>query len=171
MKQIIIINSAGFGKEVEEWIRLMPGFGVEYNIKGFLDDRKLESDNKFIIGRVEDYLIENSDVFVCALSKPTNKEKYTKIILDKGGGFFNVIHPSNYFSPSVNLGSGIIIGPYNSFSINSQIGDFSTIYGFSKIGHDTLVGDFVHISSHCSIFGGSQIEDYSIVEPFTHIKN
>ncbi|HJY11908.1 MAG TPA: hypothetical protein VJ304_03925, partial [Flavobacterium sp.] len=87
MKNLIIIGARGYGREVCGLARQCSGYNTEYIIKGFLDD-KLDALNGFdnypdIISSVENYEIQENDVFVCALGSVQWKKHYVEIILSK----------------------------------------------------------------------------------------
>lgn len=89
MKSLIIIGARGFGREVFDLAKECSGFGSEFYIKGFLDDKKdaLVSFSNYppILDSVEKYKIQENDIFVCALGDVVDKKKYVSLILAKGG--------------------------------------------------------------------------------------
>lgn len=169
MIQIVVVNAFGFGEEVASWILLMPGYASAFTLKGFLDDRSLDSQDTRILSSPLEYEIQPEDRFVIALSNPDQKRKIAGQLKDKGARFFNVIHPENVISTSFVSGEGLIIAPYNSISNRVSVGNFVSIYGFCKIGHDIRIGDFCHISSHCSIDGFSEVPEGENMASFTKI--
>jgi len=162
MKNLIIIGARGYGREVCGLARQCSGYNTEYIIKGFLDD-KLDALNGFdnypdIISSVENYEIQENDVFVCALGSVQWKKHYVEIILSKGGEFINLIHPTVIFTSNVKLGNGLIIFMYSNISNDCVVDDFVTIQGFVAIGHDSKIGKWAHINAY-SFMGG-----YAILE-------
>ena len=74
MKNLIIIGARGFGREYCNSLKLYENYGKEFIIKGFLDD-KVEALDVFsgyppILSSVEEYEIEEDDIFTCALGDP-----------------------------------------------------------------------------------------------------
>ena len=170
MKKIIIVNALGFGEEVAGWISLMPGYGIDFALKGFLDDRVVANPMLPILGNPQNYAVKEEDEFVIALSDPATKlETAARLKMNGARFFFNVIHPENSLSLSFIPGEGLIIAPYNSISNRVVAGDFVSIYGFCKIGHDVRIGNFCHIASHCSIDGFSTISDKTNLPSFTKV--
>ncbi|KRB55966.1 sialic acid O-acetyltransferase [Flavobacterium sp. Root186] len=162
MKNLIIIGARGYGREVCGLARQCSGYNTEYAIKGFLDD-KLDALDGFenypsIISSVENYEIQDNDVFVCALGSVQWKKHYVQIILSKGGQFINLIHPTVVFTSNVKLGNGIIVFMYSNISNDCILDDFVTIQGFVAIGHDSKIGKWCHINAY-SFTGG-----YAILE-------
>jgi sugar O-acyltransferase (sialic acid O-acetyltransferase NeuD family) len=169
MKNLIIIGARGFGREVYGLATQTNEYGSEWNIKGFLDD-KVDALNGFdnypvILSSVHDYNIQSGDVFVCALGDTVQKRKYIKMILDKGGEFVNVIHPTSIIGLNTKMGSGIIICPFTYVSNDVTLGSFVTIQTHSAVGHNTVIGDYAQINA-LTFFGGfSKIEDGVTVNP------
>ena len=162
MKNLIIIGARGYGREVYNWATQCTEYGKEWNIKGFLDDKRNALDEMGypvpIINSVEDYEIETGDVFICALGDVSFKRKYIQLILDKGGEFINIIHPTAILNNFSKIGIGIIICPFASISNEVTLGNFVTIQGYSALGHDTIVGSRCHLNAY-SFMGG-----YAILE-------
>ena len=100
MKNLLIIGARGWGRVVFGMLPNCLGYGTEFIIKGFLDNKFDALDNYEgyppIIDSVENYQPLEEDVFVCALGEPKWKRYYAEIILAKGGKFINLIHNS-YF--------------------------------------------------------------------------
>jgi hypothetical protein len=103
MKNLIIIGAGDWGLEIYSWIRQAKGYGLDWQFKGFLDDdldkldsKKYLADEK-IISRIEEYEIEEEDVFVCAIANPSVKEKVVSVFSKKNARFINYIHNSVIF--------------------------------------------------------------------------
>ena len=161
MKQLVIIGARGFGREIYNSACESIGYESEFIIKGFLDDKKDALDGKngypSILSSVEDYQICEDDVFVCALGDVKYKEKYSKMILDKGGVFFTLIHESAYLSKNVKIGKGCLVLAGARIHCDVTIGDFVTLQPYSIIGHDVMVGDWCHINAYADCGGASKI--------------
>lgn len=169
MKNLIIIGARGFGREVYNLAKRCDGYNKEFVIKGFLDD-KAEALLGFnypsqIISSVEDYSPEKDDVFVCALGDVQWKMKYSAIILDKGGEFFNLIHPSAIIMDNVSMGKGVIIMPHVLISNDSTVGDHVTIQAFTALGHDCKIGDWSQLNSYSFMGGFCELEKGVTLNP------
>lgn len=162
MKNLIIIGARGYGREVYNLAVQCNGYNKDYVIKGFLDDKSdaLEGfeDYPEIISDVENYKIQEDDVFTCALGSVKWKKYYVEMIISKGGLFINLIHPTSIFNLNVKLGIGLIVFMYSNISNDCSIEDFVTIQGFVGIGHDSRIGKWSHINAY-SFMGG-----YAILE-------
>lgn len=169
MKNLIIIGARGFGREVYNIAIQCKEYKIDWKIKGFLDD-KLDALDEFnnypkIISSVENYQIQEDDIFVCALGDTKYKNKYVNLILIKGGMFTNIIHPTSIINNNVEIGIGAIICPFTYISNEVTIGNFVTIQSHCAIGHDVKIGDYCQINA-LSFFGGfSELKELVTVNP------
>ena len=96
MKQLLIIGARGWGREIYNMLPQCKGYGTEYVVKGFLDDKADALDGMPgyppIIDSVEHYEPQEDDVFTCAMGDAHWKKHYAEIVLEKGGEFINIIH-------------------------------------------------------------------------------
>lgn len=156
MKHLLIIGARGYGRGLYDIVRDLPGYGVEFDVKGFLDD-KVEAlcgyDNyPPIVSSVESYIVEADDVFACALGDVKYKKHYVELIKAKGGQFMTIIHPSTHMGGNVKLGEGCIIGYKNQIDCDVTIGDFVNIQTMAIVGHDSIIGDWCMVD--CQTFMG-----------------
>ncbi len=161
-KQNLIIISAGkYGRETLGWALQAIGAGAPWQIKGFLDNRSDVLDEfdyePPILGDVENYEIEQDDVFIGAIGDPKDKVKYYSPIIERGGRFINLIHPLANIGKNVQLGAGIVMAPFSSVTCDARIGNHVSIGALSNVGHDTVVGDWCQISSHVGINGNAVV--------------
>lgn len=163
MKNLIILGAGGFGREVYNWAKQSPGYGKDFQIKGFLDDN-LSALDKFnyrvgIIGGITGYEPEQDDVFICAIGAPKLKRKICTAISAKGGQFINVIHPSAIIGENVSLGVGVVICPGVKITCDVKVGSHVAININSCVGHDAVIGDYCQISCFCDLNGFSVVGD------------
>jgi len=169
MKNLIIIGAGGFGREVYNLAKRCNGYNTDFVIKGFLDD-KTDALSGFnypvkIISSINGYKPEKDDVFVCAMGDMQWKMKCSNTILDKGGEFFNLVHPSTIVMDNVSLGKGLIIMPNVLISNDSTIGNYVTIQAFTAIGHDCKIGDFGQLNSYSFMGGACELEKSVTLNP------
>jgi len=157
MKNLLIIGARGFGREIFSLAQECHGYNVDWNIKGYLDDKKdaldMFGDLPPIIDSVENYQIMPDDIFVCALGDVRQKFKYVNIIKEKGGEFLSLIHTTAIIFRDTTFDEGLILFPYTVISCNVTLGKFVTILPFSVLGHDVVLGNFCHLNSY-SFMGG-----------------
>ena len=161
MKNIIIIGARGMGRTIHNYLEEFDGNKKDFNIKGFLDDKKdaLEGFENYapILSSVEEYQICKNDFFICSLGDIREKIKYTNIIIDKGGIFYTLIHPLARVMKDTVIGEGSIIGPWCSIGTGSIIGKNCLIQTSTIIGHDVKIGNLSRIDTNVVCAGNAII--------------
>lgn len=173
MNNLLIIGARGWGREVFGMLPDCLGYGTEFVIKGFLDDKvdALDGFNDYpsIVDSVEHYEPQKDDVFICALGEPKWKKHYSEIMLSKGGAFINLIHKRAYIGKNTILGKGCIISKEVSISCDITIGNFVTLQRLATIGHDAIIGDYSNVGAMCFMGGGASIGEETLVFPGSNI--
>ncbi len=167
MKHLLIIGARGFGREVYQTIAITkPFLDKVFDIKGFLDDDKslLEGVSGTwpkIIDSVENYQIQEDDVFFCAMGESKWRKHYSEIIANQGGRFINVFHPTAIISDAAVFGEGCFVGPFCCVSPNVRIGNHVIIHAFSNLGHDASIGDYSTLESYVFVGGRACLGELS----------
>lgn len=173
MTQLIIIGARGWGREVYDIATACIASGADFVIKGFLDDKNDALDNYEnyppIISSVENYDIQPNDVFICALGDVNYKHLYVQKILEKGGKFISLVHPTALIGNNAIIGVGCIIGAYTNISCDTQIGDYVTFSIKSGMGHDSVIGNYTHIGGLTNISGFVQIGECVTIHPCCNV--
>lgn len=169
MEQVLIIGASGWGREVlHQLTHDDAGFGRDWVIRGFLDDRPHILDGYDvgvpILGGPMTYVPQADDVFVCALGDPYQRQKYAKPLLDKGGRFIAVC-PQSFLSARVHLGQGCLLGHWVHSGPDVWIGDFTQIQALTMLGHDVHLGDYVHVGAQVFMGGGVKVGDFAVIHP------
>ena len=105
--KLVIIGASGFAREMYDLAKVCNGNNPDFEVKGFLSDGPSnieEMGYPAVLGKVKDYEVQKDDVFFCAIGNLSDRMKTVNIILEKGGVFVNLIHPTAIISPSVKLG-------------------------------------------------------------------
>jgi sugar O-acyltransferase (sialic acid O-acetyltransferase NeuD family) len=179
MKRLIIIGAGGFGREVLSWARQNPACGTEWELAGFLDDDPealagSECDLG-IISRIGDYNPDHDDLFVCAIGLQSTKRRICGSILERGGVFFSLVHPTAILGDNVSLGRGVILCPHVVLTADISIGDFVSLNLYATVGHDAVIADWCHVSSHCDITAGAVLDEgvflgsHAVILPGTRV--
>lgn len=163
MKHLLIIGARGFGREIYQTVTITkPYLRKEIDVKGFLDDDKSVLTGfggtwPNIIDSVENYCVQEDDVFFCAMGEAKWRKYYSDIITNKGGHFINIYHPTAIISDAATFGEGCFVGPFCCVSPNVSIGDHVIIHAYSNLGHDALVGSFSTLESYVFMGGGASV--------------
>lgn len=158
MKNLLILGARGFGREVFNLAMQCNGYQTEFQIKGFLDDKKdaLDAFNSYppIVDSVENYIVEDDDVFVCGLGDVLQKKKYIQMILDKAGRFISLIHPTALINFTAILGKGCLVFPFAQVGSTAVVGDYVLIQSYAGVSHDVQIGDYTRIDVQVLCVGG-----------------
>jgi len=161
MKQLLIIGARGFGREIYFLATQSIGYKSDFIIKGFLDDNcdALNGYENYppILSSVENYEVQEEDVFICALGDVKYKKKYSDIIKNKSGEFVSLIHNSVSIGLNTKYGHGCIFTQNVNISCDVLIGDDVTIQPFSEIGHDCAIGNNCQLNTYSFMGGFSKI--------------
>lgn len=169
MKHLVIIGARGFGREVcSVFYRTEQFISGAISVKGFLDDKAdaldgLDGDWPPIISSVEQYVIQEDDVFFCALGDPFWRKHYSDLITNKGGRFISIIHPTAIVNKTARIGEGCFIGPFTTISPNVSIGKHVMIQAFVDLGHDSVVNSFSSIESYVFLGGYASVGQLTII--------
>ncbi len=151
-KRLVIIGASAMGRETYAYAQEagMP-------VKGFLDSRADILGERMgyppILGSVEDYRIEASDVFVCAVGDPNIKRRYAQIVRERGGDFVSIIHPTAYIGMNMRIGKGCIVAPHASVSNDTTLGDHVIVNLNASISHDNVISTGCTICPGCHLAG------------------
>lgn len=161
MKQLIIIGAGGMGRSVYCIATNSLGYNTDFIIKGFIDDDLCSLDGfdgyPPVLGKIDDYKIEENDVFVCSLGNAKTKKELCEKIKHRGGKFYSLIHKTAIVRNNANIGTGCIVADYASVGADSTIGENSLIQSFSIVAHDCIIGDYVRIDTHAVCVGGVKV--------------
>lgn len=167
MKNLVIIGARGWGREVY-FAATRIAEREKITVKGFLDEKAdafdgLEGQFPPILGSVENYEIQENDIFFCALGEPYYRKKYVDMIRAKGGKFMTIISPETVINPTAKIGEGSFIGRNVFISDNVVLGEHTTVLGLCTLGHDVKVGNFVTIEAYSFLGGFSEVGDMSSI--------
>ena len=168
MKQLLIIGARGWGREIYNMLPQCKGYGTEYVVKGFLDDKADALDGMPgyppIIDSVEHYEPQEDDVFTCAMGDAHWKKHYAEIVLENGGEFINIIHNTAEKGRNTIIGKGCVICKNAGVSCDIRIGSFVTIMGYVTIGHDARIGNYCHLGAGAFMGGGAARGDTTTMQ-------
>ena len=159
MKHLIIIGAGEFGREMYWHAIDSHGYGVDFDIKGYIDDDFEPSHEKYkrlqkpLLSSISQYSIKEGDIFICAVGKVSSREAVVEKIKNKGGIFLSLINRTSIIQGNVKLGEGVFIGPYTVIGDSAEIGDHVMLNTHSSIGHDAKIGCYSCVMSYVDITG------------------
>lgn len=163
MKNLIIIGAGGMGRQVCLFAQSCRGYNADYVIKGFLDDNPhaMEGFDDYppLLGSVDGYIVQPDDCFFNSIGDVVAKKKCINKILNKGGRFITLIHPTAEVSKGVRIGQGCMIAANVGIGTETEIGDFCLIQNNAVVGHDVHVGNYCRIDCNVVLIAGVKLDD------------
>lgn len=157
MKDIVILGASYFSREIYSMVIDCIADGADWQLKGFLDNRKYLLDDfpheGDMLGSVEEYKPLKNDLIIPALGNPEMRHKYVEILRSKGACFGSLIHPSVYVGKNVDVGVGCVIMQSAILTAGLTIGNFVNIGVVTTLSHGNIVGDFSQLAGYCSVTG------------------
>jgi len=161
-RRLFIIGASGFGREVEQWLKLIPEEDRDWYVCGFLDVnlttlRDFPSD-LVIVGNENTFTFERNDLVVLAIAEPKVKKRIFLALKDRVE-FYTYIAPNTIVGDNCNIGEGSIICPSCILTTNIHLGKCITINTATNIGHDVIVDDFTSLMANVDVAGCVKIEE------------
>lgn len=163
MKNLIIVGTGGFAREVYYHAQNSVGYGADFIIKGFLEGNVSFLPEKYtlmpdkVLNNVCDYELEKDDVFIIAIANSKIKSEIASILYRKGAEFINIIHKTAIVFPDAEMGEGVIMCPFTIATCNTKIGDHVMFNLYSSIGHDSSIGNYSSVMCYVDISGNVQV--------------
>ena len=152
MSELVIIGASAMGREVCSY-----AIEIGMKVRGFLDSRPTVLSGFVgyppILDSCDGYRIHENDVFVCAVGEPEAKRRYAETILDRGGRFVTVLHPTAYIGSNVVIGEGCIICPHVTITNDVRIGSHVIVNNNVSVSHDNIIGSYTTICPGCCLAG------------------
>ncbi len=171
LKDLIIVGSGGFGREVAWLAERINRQNATWNLLGFLDDNTEKLNANIggypVLGKIDTAHIYPDAYFVCAIGS----SKIRRTVINSMGGvkFATLIDPSVLLSDRVSIGAGTIICAGTIITVDISIGNHVIINLDCTVGHDAVLGDYVTINPGVNISGMVNIGESSEVGTGTQI--
>ena len=163
MKNIAIVGSGGFAKEVAFLIEDINKKNEEWNILGFIDEKVGEFNGKYKVYQNDEWVTKTNDDIhiVFGLGNPSVVSKLVKLYsINPNIKYPTLIHPNVIGDwDRITIGEGNIICAGNIFTTDIHIGAFNVFNLDCTIGHDTVIGNYNVINPSVNISGGVQLNN------------
>lgn len=166
MKDLIIIGAGGMGRTMYDLARESFGYGIEFDIIGFIDDN-LSALTNFrnyppVLGTITDYQPTENEVFVCSIGGMSRMNCITSLI-NRRAEFISLIHNTARIGTNVQMGKGNLIGAFTTVAADACLGDYNFIQSLTIIGHDVKIGDWNRIDSQVMMVGATTIGNHNMI--------
>lgn len=160
--RLLIIGAGGFGREVLQWALDIQNQGeVDWEVGGFLDANQKafeQFDIEFpIVGDSANWRPSPEDRFICAIGDPTIRLRICRELQQRGARFISLVHPTAIVGSRCRIGTGTILCPGVTVTVDATIGDFVILNVRSCVGHDAHVGDGCTVNDFCDITGNAKL--------------
>jgi sugar O-acyltransferase (sialic acid O-acetyltransferase NeuD family) len=177
-KKIVIFPYGGSGRESLSCFFALNNINKEWDILGFIDDKKENIGNSccgiLVIGG-RDILNEMPETYVLAVpGNPVNHTKRKVVIEDLKiniDRFATIIHPSVVIAKDAQIGYNNLIMANSVIGSGVNIGNHCIILPNTVVSHDTVIGDYCCIGANVTISGRVRIEDVVYIASGTSIKD
>lgn len=177
-KRLYIAGAGGFGREVAAWARDFCQAKADWELVGFLDDKRdalgdYPSDLR-VVGSVDAQKFEASDHVFVAICEPRVKMQIVAKLQGRAK-FATIIHPTAIVGSHCQIGVGSILCPGVMLTTNVTIGDHVHLNLNVTVGHDSRIGSFSTLNSHADITGAVVVEEsvfmgsHAVVLPRGHV--
>ena len=162
------------GRTIYDMARENAGFEKEFVVKGFIDDNP-NSLNGFenyppVIGSISDYEIKPDDIFVCSIGGESRRACMESVI-NRGGEFITMIHPSSRIGTNVHIGKGCYVGAFTTIAADAYVDDYNFIQTNIIVGHDVHIGKWNRIDSFVMLVGGIKIGEGCMIHTHAMINH
>lgn len=163
MKDIVIVGSSGFAKEVAFLIKEINRNEPTWNFLGYINSNVGEFNGEFQVYNNDHWLskLTNQIAVVIGIGSPQIIESmHSKLIKNKNLTFPNLIHPNVVADwENIQLGYGNIICSGNNLTTDIKIGNFNLFNLDCTVGHDVEIGDFNTFNPSTNVSGCVKIEN------------
>ncbi len=174
-KDIVIIGTGGFAKEVLWLLEENNKINCEWNILGFIDNSYKDADYNIHGYRVvgdDDWLLNHNEPInvVCGIGSTELRRKIVNRLKDNANiSFPNIISRDAIVSDHVELGKGCIICAGSILTVDICIGDYVIINLDCTIGHDSVLSNFITLYPSVNVSGNVTIEEGTEIGTGTQI--
>lgn len=172
MKDIIMIGSGGFAREVAWLLEENNKVKGEWNILGFVSEEVGLRTGKYPILGDDQWLMryEKEVSIACCIGDGALRRRIIGKFKDKKNfSYPNLISESAKLSDSVTMGWGNIICAMNVLTVDIEIGDFLICNLDCTIGHDVKIGDYVTLNPSVNVSGNVKIGDEASIGTGSHL--
>lgn len=160
-KNLYIIGTGGFAKEVAQLAALLNSSGSRWSSIEYLCEREEDIGIRMPFGAVTgtDALLQSTHCnaeYVIGIGTPIIRRRIAQRLATNPLLFSpNLIHPlAGFNSDVVKIGHGNIITQGATFTCDIVVGDHNVFNLNSTVGHDCRIGSYSVINPGCNISGG-----------------
>ena len=165
MKELLILGSGGFAREVVWLVERINKINMTWNILGYVDeDAELHGKiiNSYRVLGADKCIANYPDAYVvCAIGSSKLRKKIVEKVKQQCPQikFASLVDPKVEISDRVTLGEGVVICANSVVTVNIDIGSHVIINLDCTVGHDAILHDYVTVNPSVNISGNVEIEE------------
>lgn len=161
-RRILIVGAGGFGREALNWAYdTWPKHASL--VRGFLSaDASILDGHGCPLPVVADpaaFEPQPGDALILAIGTPGVRRRVAEQLVDRGGRFLTLVHPTAIVTSNARIGSGSILCPGAIVSDSATMGRFVLVNYHASLAHDASAGDFAVLSPYATLGGFAKIGD------------
>lgn len=170
LEEALIISAGGFGRSVYNIMQSDIANGVDWTVKGFLDNRPAlgESAPLPVLGDALTWRAKPHETFLCALGEPAQRRRFSAPLLAQGATFMS-LRTGLHKAIGVEMGAGCLFEPEVRMGVDTRLGDFVFVQSTSVIGYEVRIGHYTTIGSFVFVGGGATIGSDVVIHPHATI--
>lgn len=164
-QDLVVLGGSNALREVIGIVAALKASGLEYRIKGVLDDAEHLAGKTLhgvpVLGRLEYVRHLANELLVFAIGSLATQEERSMIIERLNiptNRFATLIHPSAEIDPTASIGHGCIVHKGVSIGPGTHVGNFVVLAVNSAVGPDVTIEDFVMVTSFVLLLSRAHLQ-------------
>ena len=161
MIDVYVLGAGKHATEVSEYL----SSNQECNLAGYVinvDHHDLHSSIRKPVIQLQEFIKQyppSSKLALIGAIGNYQRKSIIELLANNGYTFINIIHPHNYLSPTLKMGTGNCIAPGGVINAQVHIGNHCIINTLCNISHDCVIDDYVTISPGVTIAGNVHVQE------------
>lgn len=161
MIDVYVLGAGKHATEVSEYL----SSNQEYNLAGYVinvDHHDLHSSIRKPVIQLQEFIKQyppSSKIALIGAIGNYQRKSIIELLANNGYTFINIIHPHNYLSPTLKMGTGNCIAPGGVINAQVHIGNHCIINTLCNVSHDCVIDDYVTISPGVTIAGNVHVQE------------
>lgn len=161
MIDVYVLGAGKHATEVSEYL----SSNQEYNLAGYVinvDHHDLHSSIRKPVIQLQEFIKQyppSSKLALIGAIGTYQRKSIIELLANNGYTFINIIHPHNYLSPTLKMGTGNCIAPGGVINAQVHIGNHCIINTLCNVSHDCVIDDYVTISPGVTIAGNVHVQE------------
>ncbi len=156
-RPLLILGTHGLAPEVADVVRGIPGVEVAGFVENMDRARCRSPINGLPVHWIDDVAAMAGTHAAMSGLATTHRGRFTDQIDALGMPFATLVHPTARLSPTVELGTGTLVGVGTIIASHTRLGRHVFVNRGALIGHDTQIGDFATIQPGANVAGACDI--------------